>query len=209
MKYPNGMTRPISKMVSRPSKATQVSGPRPKQTVYGKRGMTFESEINATNEYYLSRGIAVIHKKPTPIQIVKVDYPARSRAKITEAYFRQASTTDYSGVYKGYYVDFEAKETQQKRSFPLKNFHQHQIDHMEAVLAQGGFAFVLLHFQQLNRTFYLPSRALIDFYQSVDGKKSMSLDFIETEGYELPNQQLPTIPYLTIIDQLIGGKDNR
>jgi recombination protein U len=206
MKYPNGMTRPISKMTRGVSHA-----PKPKvdKTIYGKRGMTFESEINATNDYYLSRGIAVIHKKPTPIQIVKVDYPARSRAKITEAYFRQASTTDYSGVYKGYYIDFEAKETQQKRSFPLKNFHQHQIDHMEAVLGQNGFAFVLLHFQQLNRTFYLPSRALIDYYKSVDGKKSMSLDFIETEGYELPNQQLPTIPYLTIIDQFIGGKDNR
>ncbi len=26
--------------------------------------MSFESAINATNDYYLSRGLAVIHKKP-------------------------------------------------------------------------------------------------------------------------------------------------
>ena len=45
----------------------------------------------------ICHGLAVIHKKPTPIQIVRVDYPQRSRAKIVEAYFRQASTTDYSG----------------------------------------------------------------------------------------------------------------
>ena len=52
-----------------------------------------------------------------PIQIVRVDYPQRSRAKIVEAYFRQASTTDYSGVYNGYYIDFEAKETKQNVRF--------------------------------------------------------------------------------------------
>ena len=55
--------------------------------------MTFEKMINESNQYYLSRGLAVIHKKPTPIQIVKVDYPRRSRAKIVEAYF-QASLND-------------------------------------------------------------------------------------------------------------------
>ncbi|OZV87387.1 Holliday junction resolvase RecU, partial [Streptococcus agalactiae] len=85
---------------------------------FANRGMSFEAAINATNDYYLSRHIAVIHKKPTPVQIVKVDYPKRSRAKIVEAYFRHASTTDYSGVYKGFYIDFEAKETQQKTAMP-------------------------------------------------------------------------------------------
>lgn len=84
---------------------------------FANRGMSFEKMINATNDYYLSQGLAVIHKKPTPIQIVRVDYPQRSRAKIVEAYFRQASTTDYSGVYNGYYIDFEAKETKQNVRF--------------------------------------------------------------------------------------------
>lgn len=127
VKYPGGVA------IARKQQIKQ-----PKTVRFGKRGMNFEAEINATNDYYLMRGLAVIHKKPTPIQIVKVDYPQRSRAKITEAYFRQASTTDYSGVYQGYYLDFEAKETQNKSSFPLKNFHEHQIMHMENVLKQKG-----------------------------------------------------------------------
>ena len=40
---------------------------------FANRGMSFEKMINATNDYYLSHGLAVIHKKPTPIQIVRVD----------------------------------------------------------------------------------------------------------------------------------------
>ena len=94
--------------------------------------MSLEEDINVTNRYYLQIGKAVIHKKPTPIQIVKVDYPKRSAAVITEAYFQQASTTDYNGVYRGKYIDFEAKETRNKTSFPLNNFHAHQVQHMKA-----------------------------------------------------------------------------
>ena len=35
-------------------------------------GMELEDMINQSNEYYLVNNKAVIHKKPTPIQIVKV-----------------------------------------------------------------------------------------------------------------------------------------
>ena len=86
-------------MVNYPHKlSSQKRQVPPSQTKnFANRGMSFEKMINATNDYYLSHGLAVIHKKPTPIQIVRVDYPQRSRAKIVEAYFRQASTTDYQG----------------------------------------------------------------------------------------------------------------
>ncbi|MGO3297818.1 MAG: Holliday junction resolvase RecU [Pseudolactococcus laudensis] len=194
VKYPGGIA------IARKQQIKQF-----KTVKFGKRGMNFEAEINATNEYYLMHGLAVIHKKPTPVQIVKVDYPKRSRAKITEAYFRQASTTDYSGVYQGRYLDFEAKETQNKTSFPLKNFHEHQIVHMENVLKQEGIVFVLLHFSALSRTFLLKASDLIPFFKEKEGQKSIALAFIETKGYELPTNQLPSIPYLDCIQKIIGG----
>lgn len=69
-------------MVNYPHKLSKKSSSpiQRKQSVnFANRGMTFEKMINESNHYYLSRGLAVIHKKPTPIQIVKVDYPHRSR----------------------------------------------------------------------------------------------------------------------------------
>ena len=196
-------------MVNYPHKLkakSSINRPVPGMINFANRGMSFEKMINESNNYYLSRGLAVIHKKPTPIQIVKVDYPNRSRAKIVEAYFRQASTTDYSGVYKGHYIDFEAKETRQKKSMPMKNFHSHQIKHMEAVLEQKGICFVLLHFSSLRETYLLPASYLIEFYKIDKGGKSMPLTYIQEHGYPIEMQQLPSIPYLEIIEQkLLGG----
>ena len=196
-------------MVNYPHKLkakSSINRPVPGMVNFANRGMSFEKMINESNSYYLSRGLAVIHKKPTPIQIVKVDYPHRSRAKIVEAYFRQASTTDYSGVYKGHYIDFEAKETRQKKSMPMKNFHSHQIEHMEAVLEQKGICFVLLHFSSLRETYLLPASYLIEFYKIDKGGKSMPLTYIQEHGYPIEMQQLPSIPYLEIIEQkLLGG----
>ena len=174
---------------------------------FANRGMTFEKMINATNDYYLTHGLAVIHKKPTPVQIVRVDYPQRSRAKIVEAYFRQASTTDYSGVYEGFYIDFEAKETKQKHAIPMKNFHPHQIRHMEQVLEQKGICFVLLHFSSYQETYLLPALDLVRFYHQDMGKKSMPLDYIKEFGYVIEQSAFPQIPYLDTVKQhLLGGK---
>ena len=114
--YPNGKSyTPLEK--KRPRKKLVKNGS------FSNRGMSLEDDLNDSNITYLTQERAVIHKKPTPIQIVQVDYPKRSAAVIKEAYFRQASTTDYNGVYRGFYLDFEAKETKNKGSFPLKNFH--------------------------------------------------------------------------------------
>ncbi len=190
-------------------KTSSLSSPaKPKKQIdFANRGMSFESAINDSNNYYLAHGYAVIHKKPTPVQIVKVDYPRRSRAKIVEAYFRQASTTDYSGVYKGHYIDFEAKETRQKTAMPMKNFHAHQIEHMAQVLAQDGICFVLLHFSTLKETYLLPASKLIDFYKIDNGSKSMPIDYIRQYGFEIKMGGFPSLPYLEIVEKnLLGGE---
>ncbi|SHG63140.1 MULTISPECIES: Holliday junction resolvase RecU [Virgibacillus] len=171
---------------------------------FGNRGMSLEKDINDTNAYYLEAKKAVIHKKPTPVQIVKVNYPKRSAAVITEAYFKQASTTDYNGVYREKYIDFEAKETKNKTLFPLANIHDHQVDHMQAVVAQGGITFLLIRFSVLDETYLFPAERLFTHWDAhlKGDKKSIAYKTIKQQGYFIPFQYKARVDYLTIIDKL-------
>ncbi|MGB6407963.1 MAG: Holliday junction resolvase RecU, partial [Planococcus donghaensis] len=172
--YPNG--KKFIPPKDQPAKKT-VAPKKKKDLSFSNRGKTLEDELNETNDYYLQLGLAVIHKKPVPLQIVKVEYPSRSAAVIREAYFQAPSTTDYNGVWNGRYIDFEAKETQNKTSFPLKNIHDHQIHHMSKVVKQNGTAFMIIRFSSWQRYFIMPFRELEVFWNRMmtGGRKSITL----------------------------------
>ncbi len=167
---------------------------------YGNRGMDLEGDINITNEYYLKNDIAVIYKKPTPITINKVDYKSRIDATITEAHFKIPSTTDYNGIYKGKYIDFEAKETKSSTSFPLNNIHSHQIKHLENIFRHGGIGFIIVRFTKLNKNYLLFIEDLLSFIN--DNKRaSIPLSYFEKFGYIIKENYNPRLDYLKIIDK--------
>lgn len=155
--YPNG--KKFSPPKDQPVKKQK------KDVSFSNRGKTLEDELNETNSFYLQRGLAVIHKKPVPVQIVRVEYPSRSAAVIREAYFQAPSTTDYNGIWQGRYVDFEAKETEIRTSFPLKNIHEHQVHHMADIIRHGGLAFLIIRFSSLDRYFVLPFEILETYWK--------------------------------------------
>lgn len=195
MNYPNGKKgRSPSAGKKRPSQKPDFSN----------RGMTLEEDINQTNKSYLELNRAVIHKKPTPVQIVNVDFPKRSAAVIKEAYFKQASTTDYNGIYKGRYIDFEAKETKNKTSFPLANVHQHQIDHMKQVCEHGGICFLIIRFSTLGETYLLEAEKLFPYWerQNDGGRKSIPYQEIVTKGYIISLKYHIRVDYLHVLDDL-------
>lgn len=174
------------------------------------RGMSLEADINAANNYYLATGQAVIHKKPTPIQIVNVSYPARSAAKITEAYFRQASTTDYNGIYKGYYIDFDAKETTHKRSFPLNNIHDHQVEHLKSIVTQHGLAFMIIRFSVLKETYVVWADLIFQYWDNKEtGRKSIPYEVVVKSGELIAQGINPTTPYLTAVDKLLARREQK
>ena len=166
---------------------------------YGNRGMSLEDDINAANEYYRTIDKAVIYKKPTPITISKVAYNNKEKV-ITEAYFKIPSTTDYNGIYREKYIDFEAKETKLKY-FPLINIHNHQIEHLKKIHNHGGIAFLIVRFTNLNETFYLDIKDLT-FYLDNFKKSYVSHSFFETNGYKIPEKYNPRIDYLSVIDDI-------
>ncbi len=171
---------------------------------YKNRGMSLEEDLNITNQYYREQDIAYIYKKPTPIQITKVDYPSRKEAIIKEAYFKEPSTTDYNGIYQGYYIDFEAKETRNHTSFPLSNIHPHQITHLKNVFRHGGICFLIVRFSTQNETYLLTGE---DFFHFIDHttRKSIPYMYFKEKGKKIPFEYQPRLPYLKAVDEMIGG----
>lgn len=168
---------------------------------FNRRGMGLEEDINQSNAYFREMGIALIYKKPTPVQIVRVDYPMRSRAKIVEAYFKTPSTTDYNGIYRGKPIDFEAKQTSLKTLFPLKDVHEHQIEHLRRVLFHGGIGFLLLRFSYYDETYLIDAKKVIAKYDD-PSTKSLTYVWVKQEGHLVPQSFQPRLHYLKIVDTL-------
>ena len=168
---------------------------------YGKRGMNLEDDINSSNKYYLDNDIAVIYKKPTPIRVSKVDFKGKS-AIIKEAFYMEPSTTDYNGIYKGKYIDFEAKETKSKTSFSLNNIHKHQIDHLIKVKNHGGISFLIIRFTTINKTFLLETQKLEEFLYNNE-RKSIPLSYINDNGYLINENYNPRLEYIKIVDEIM------
>ncbi len=170
---------------------------------YGNRGMTLEEDINSTNEYYKENKIALIYKKPIPIKVLKV---TNDKKRIQDGFYEQKSTLDYSGIYKEKYIEFDAKETNNKTSLPLQNIHKHQIEHMKNVLYYGGITFLIVRFNYVNKTFILMGKDLIEFLNNND-RKSIPLTYFLKNCKQVELKYRPRIDYLKEIDYNILIKE--
>jgi recombination protein U len=192
IRYPKGMGPSLQNKKSKNVKSL-------KENSYKNRGMSLEHEINLTNDYYLSHQTALIYKRPTPINVVKVDYA--KGAVITKAYFEKQSTTDYNGVYRGRYLDFEAKSTLNKNSLPVANISVHQLNHLQEVIRHGGIAFFIINFQIHDEVWLVKAESILNEINERK-VKSLSYQWIEINGYKVPISLQPRLDYLPIIDQL-------
>ena len=186
MRYPNS-TKTFHKVIS-----------------HANRGMILEELINEANKYYLDNNIALIFKKPTPIGIVNVKTEG-SKKIITKAFFKEPSTLDYNGVYKGRYIEFDAKETKNKTSFPIANISNNQLKHLKKVVDHKGIAFLII---SMNKKYYLLKAESILTFIKEESRKSIPFLFIEKHAFIINAKGLIKVNYIETLDKIIGGCQN-
>ncbi|WP_323847755.1 MAG: Holliday junction resolvase RecU [Phytoplasma sp.] len=165
-------------------------------------GSTLERDINLTNIFYQNNKIALIFKNEIPIKVVKVDYSSRQRTKIIEAYYCSTSLPDYQGLYKGRYLCFEVKETNNKNSFPFSNIPKHQLNNLKLIQELKGIAFFIINFKVRKKYFYLPIEFLIDYINN-SRKQSINYKICEEKLYQIPLAFYPRLNYLKIVDNFL------
>lgn len=164
---------------------------------YKNRGMFLENILNDSNTYYNSIEKCLIYKKPTPIKVLKVSYPTNRSHLIDKAVYSNISTLDYNGIYRGKYIEYDAKECHNKNSFPLSNIKEHQIEHIKRVIKQDGIVFLII---MMNDKFYLlKGETLIKFIND-NTRKSIEFKFLEKNAYKISESYLPRLKYLDAVD---------
>lgn len=167
------------------------------KSIYGNRGMFLENILNDSNTYYNSIDKCLIYKKPTPIKVLNVSYPTNRSHVIDKAVYSNISTLDYNGIYKGKYIEFDAKECKSKTSFPLSNIKDHQINHIRKVIKQGGIAFIII---MINDEFYLLKGEDLILFIDSNSRKSIEYSYLKEVGYKISESYIPRLKYLDAVD---------
>lgn len=166
---------------------------------YKNRGMFLENIINDSNTYYNSINKSLIYKKPTPIKVLNVSYPTNKSHIIDKAVYSNISTLDYNGLYKGKYIEFDAKECHCKTSFPLNNIKEHQVTHIRKCIIHGGIIFLIIF---MNNEFYLLKGEDLIKYIDLTTKKSISYEDLKRISYKIEESYTPRLKYLDIVDEI-------
>lgn len=181
MKYPNNLTKTYKNPLT-----------------YRNRGMDLESDLNTSNEYYRDIDKAYIYKKPTPIGVTDVSYSPKGKI-IDRGFFKEPSTLDYNGLYRGKYIEYEAKVTKNRTSFPLANIHAHQIQHIRNILRHGGIVFLIIRINEID---YLLKGDDFVGYIDLHNRKSIPYEFIKSNGFVIKYGLNPALDYLEIVDKI-------
>ncbi len=197
VKYPNGKT--YRESTGDFKKATGEKTRRHGVAGRANMGMNLEKDVIKSCDFFREKGLASIYKRPTPIHVYKVD--PKNPNKITEAHFQEKSTTDFVGVYKAKYIDFECKETASD-TLEFQRIRPQQITHLDLVLKLGGIGFFVVSFTQRNEVYLLDARYVVDRVLGAKSHQGYKRDFFRTNGCLISQGFIPRLELLEAIDRM-------
>ena len=201
IKYPDGREMPSlpkKTCVDHRKTENQTEQERIRNSaIKSNMGMHFEADIEKCCDFYREKGVADIYKRPTPIRIVKMskEHPGM----ISEAYFQEKSTTDFVGIYKEKYIDFECKETIHDR-VPYSMIREQQYRHLAFILKLGGIGFFLVSFKNAQEVYLMKAQVILDKVK--DGSHpGFPRPFFKENGTLIQRSYLPPYKLLEAIDE--------
>jgi len=164
------------------------------------RGQGFEQLLNITNLQYERANIALIHKRPTPMKVL------RPQGMHFLSVFECKSTVDFDGVYQGRAIYFEAKSTREESRFDLKLIESHQLEHLEKAESIGGICFFLIEFAKSHEVFLVPLSTMRHYILRArnGSRKSIPREDFEYCAYVVEKTKRAALDYLVHVDKLIG-----
>lgn len=111
---------------------------------HANRGKKLEMMLDMTHKQYIADRFADVRKVPEPLKAKKV------RGVDVDAKLAKAEWVDYSGVYKGKSVAFDAKESTKER-WDLRNLTASQYEFLESWNACGSVTFLIVAFWLPNK----------------------------------------------------------
>jgi recombination protein U len=134
-----------------------------------------EKTANKVNMDLRRSAKALILKIPVPLELTAKGLVAKQ------------STVDYSGTLQGgLSIDYDAKESESKTSFPLANIKEHQLNYLKLKDQLGGIAFFMIHFKKVypNEVYITPVKFIDTYWKDAffkDGRKSIPLKNFKKE----------------------------
>lgn len=159
------------------------------------KGMYLETLINITNEKYLNENICVVTKIPTNVKLMNTDANF-----ITKAAFQTSFNCDYIGVYKGIYLEFEAKETS-KNYFDFNLIRKNQSEKLLKVNHNGGISFLIIHFSEYESYFLVEFLKILEWIK--ENKKRIPYEWFLEYGYEIYLTNDLKLDYVSVISRII------
>lgn len=165
-----------------------------KNKSYANRGAFLERVIDMANNKYRNAGVADIRKIPTPFK------PLNTKGGKVTGHFEKPTWVDYSGIYNGRAIIFDAKQTA-STNFPLDNLSDHQYELLKSWSEKGARAFLIVYFSKYYKYFILPFATLRWARERANsgGRKSIAYKEFEEMAIEVKGKDGYTLHYLEAV----------